>query len=43
MVEKGPRFQMGRSTGKMIEIIEDSDFEEIEFGKGSGKTKRIQK
>lgn len=34
MVKEGPRFQLGRFTGKMIELIEDQDFEGIEFGKG---------
>lgn len=34
MAEDGPKFQMGRFTGVMIELIEDSDFDKIELNKG---------
>jgi hypothetical protein len=34
MVEEGPRFQLGRFTGKKIELIEDTYFEAIEFSEG---------
>jgi hypothetical protein len=34
MVEERPRFHLGRYTGKMIELIEDTDFEGMEFDKG---------
>jgi hypothetical protein len=34
MVEEGPRFHLGRFKAKIIELIENTDFEETEFIEG---------
>ncbi len=34
MVKEEPRFQLGRFTGEMIELVEDANFEKIDFNKG---------
>lgn len=34
MVKEEPRFQLSLFTGEMIKLVEDANFERIEFNKG---------